>query len=249
MDARNIPVIVAHRGASRDAPENTLAAFEKAWEQGADAIEGDFRLTADNQVVCIHDANTRRVAGKSRWVSRCSLEELQTLDCGSWKNASFSGQRIPTLAAFLDSVPPGKTALLELKTGPQIVEPLIEALENHLIDSARLTFISFHASSLAALKEHRPELNTRWLHEFPHSPDTLELRKTLATVRACGASSLGLSALPLPTDAFAKALQDAGISLHVWTVDEPDLARQWIRLGAKSLTTNVPARLRQSLSG
>lgn len=71
------PFIVAHRGASHDAPENTLAAFELAWEQGADAIEGDFHLTQDGHIVCLHDKDTKRTAGKKLVVGKSSLEELR----------------------------------------------------------------------------------------------------------------------------------------------------------------------------
>ena len=85
-------VIVAHRGASFDAPENTLAAFRLAWQQGADAIEGDFYLSKDNQIVCIHDADTKRTAVVSRQVAESTLAELRELDVGrsSWPSFSSS---------------------------------------------------------------------------------------------------------------------------------------------------------------
>ncbi|MDA1056051.1 MAG: glycerophosphodiester phosphodiesterase family protein, partial [Planctomycetota bacterium] len=80
-------LIIAHRGGSHDAPENTLAAFRLAFEQGADGIEGDFYLTRDNRIVCIHDADTKRVADKTLVVAESSLAELKRLDVGSWKGA------------------------------------------------------------------------------------------------------------------------------------------------------------------
>jgi glycerophosphoryl diester phosphodiesterase len=78
------PFIVAHRGASADAPENTLPAFELAWKQGADAIEGDFHLTRDGKIVCIHDYDTQRVSGSKRVVKDSTLDELRALDAGAW---------------------------------------------------------------------------------------------------------------------------------------------------------------------
>ena len=86
----NIPV-VAHRGASKAAPENTLPAFEKAWLQGADAIEGDFHLTADNEIVCVHDANIRHYTQKNIEVRNLTLAELKKLDFGRWHDKHFAG--------------------------------------------------------------------------------------------------------------------------------------------------------------
>ncbi|MDP6721144.1 MAG: glycerophosphodiester phosphodiesterase family protein, partial [Pirellulaceae bacterium] len=94
-------LIVAHRGASYDAPENTLAAFRLAWRQGADGIEGDFYLTKDGQIVCIHDADTKRTAGVSRQVAKSTLAELRELDVGRWKDEEFAGERMPTLQQVL----------------------------------------------------------------------------------------------------------------------------------------------------
>ncbi len=76
-------MIVAHRGASGDAPENTLASFSLAWQQDADAIEGDFHLTSDGHIVCIHDSDTNRVSGTRLVINKSTLKELQELDIGS----------------------------------------------------------------------------------------------------------------------------------------------------------------------
>ena len=84
-------LIVAHRGASHAAPENTSAAFELAWQQNADAIEADFRLSRDGQIVCIHDATTQRTAGVDRIVAQSTLAELKALDVGAWKDPQFKG--------------------------------------------------------------------------------------------------------------------------------------------------------------
>src|SRR6056300_610029 len=79
------PLIVAHRGASYDAPENTLPAFELAWKQGADAVEGDFLLTGDGKIVCFHDKDTKRLTGQKMDISKTSFADLQKLDVGKWK--------------------------------------------------------------------------------------------------------------------------------------------------------------------
>ena len=80
----NAQIITAHRGASYDAPENTISAFKLAWEQGADAFEGDFYLTADGKVICAHDKDAKRVAGSPLVMEKSTTEELRALDVGSW---------------------------------------------------------------------------------------------------------------------------------------------------------------------
>ena len=124
--------IVAHRGASYDAPENTLAAFRLAWEQGADAIEGDFYLTADGQIVCIHDKTTKRVApGQPELtVAKSTLQELRQLDVGRWKADKFAEERIPTLKEVLAIVPRQKRIFVEIKCGPEIVPILQQQLSD-----------------------------------------------------------------------------------------------------------------------
>src|SRR5262245_4724666 len=93
--------IVAHRGASYDAPENTLASLKLAWEQKADASEFDVFLSKDGKIVVIHDADTKRTAGVDKKVVSQTLDELRALDVGSWKNAKFKGEKIPTLDEML----------------------------------------------------------------------------------------------------------------------------------------------------
>src|SRR5687768_9550612 len=93
--------IIAHRGASHDAPENTLAAFKLAIEQGADGFEADFYLAKDGRVVCLHDPDTKRVAGKKLLVREASFAELRALDVGIWKGPQWKGERLPTLEEVL----------------------------------------------------------------------------------------------------------------------------------------------------
>src|ERR1700686_17426 len=100
--------LIAHRGASHDAPENTLAAFRLAWEAGADGIEGDFRLTRDGEIVCIHDPTTGRPAGVGLSVADTTLACLRELDVGALHGARWIGERIPPIQEVIATVPPGK---------------------------------------------------------------------------------------------------------------------------------------------
>ena len=123
------PLIVAHRGASFDAPENTLPAFKLAWEMGADAVEGDFLLTKDGHIVCVHDKKTKKVADQNLVVVQSTLAELQKLDVGLRKNKKFAGTRIPTLPEVFATVPIGKKIFVEVKCGPEIIPALTKEID------------------------------------------------------------------------------------------------------------------------
>jgi len=87
--------IIGHRGASFDAPENTLASFRRGWEQHADAVELDIRQTKDGRIVVIHDQDTQRVTGVNRLVEEQTLEEIRQLDAGVWKDSRWVGEKVP----------------------------------------------------------------------------------------------------------------------------------------------------------
>jgi glycerophosphoryl diester phosphodiesterase len=247
------PLVIAHRGASSDAPENTLAAFRLAWEQGADGIEGDFRLTADGRVVCIHDSDTKRVAGHALVVRDATYDDLRTLDVGAWQGETWRGEKIPSLEEVLALVPAGKMLQIELKTGPEIVAPLADAIERSAIDSKQLLLIAFDADAIAACKQRMPQIKCHWLTNYKQqasgnwSPTPGEV---IATIRRIGADGFGSASRPEVFDeAFVRQLRTAGIDeFHVWTVDDPEVARFYRRLGAWGLTTNRPEKLRAELA-
>lgn len=244
--------IVAHRGASAAAPENTMAAFQLAWEQGADLIEGDFYLTADGHIVTMHDKTTQRTAGVDLAVAQSTLAELRKLDVGAWKGPQYRGERIPTLAEVLAVVPAGKKILIEIKCGPEIVPKLKEELAKSPLQPAQTTVIAFDESVVRAVKDQIPQIKAYWLTSFKQDKQSKKWSPTLATVLAtlkrCGADGLDTQANTTIVNAkFVKALRDGGYEFHVWTVDEPDVARHFQQLGVDSITTNLPAKIRSSL--
>lgn len=248
-------MITGHRGASHDAPENTLAAFNLAWEQGADAIEGDFYLTADSQIVCIHDADTLRTAGIKKIVAHSTLAELQTLDAGIWKDSRFKGERIPTFAEVLQSIPAGKMFVIELKTDPTIVPILEQELKRLQPDPASLLIIAFNADTIAACKQAFPEIKAHWLTGFKRTnglgPWGPRASQIIETVTRTGADGVGLKGERAVIDnSFIDQLASGGVNdFHVWTIDSPADAQYFQQLGASGITTNRPAFIRQSLQG
>jgi glycerophosphoryl diester phosphodiesterase len=230
------PMITAHRGASDDAPENTLAAFRLAWQQGADAIEGDFRLSGDGQVVCIHDADTARTCGVKLVVADTPLARLRQLDYGRWKGEGFAGETCPTLAEVLAVVPTGKRLYVELKTGPEIVPQLAHDLKRAAVAPAAVVLIAFDETTVVACKK-----SSKGSGQWRPTAQTIA-----ETVRRCGADGVGMQARVDVIDAtFVETLRSGGVGeFHVWTVDRPEDARHFATLEAVGITTNRPASLR-----
>lgn len=245
--------IVAHRGASYDAPENTLAAFRLAWEQGADAIEGDYYFSADKKLVCMHDGTTTRTTGHKAKITELPFEEIRKLDAGSWKGTRFKGEPIPTLAESLSVVPKGKRIYIEIKMGPQIVPAILSTVAASGLTNEQVVIIAFDAEVIAAVKKEAPALKAYWLYSFKKKDGVWsntheELISRLKAIKADGLD-LGYNkdVQEIVNEALASKLREAGMELHMWTIDDPALAKQAIELGAKSITTNRPGWLRQEL--
>ncbi len=243
--------IVAHRGASGDAPENTLPAFELAWERGADAIEGDFFLTRDGHIVCIHDKDTEDVAGTKLIVADSTLAELRALDVGAWKGAAFKGTRIPTLEQVMATVPPGKTFYIEVKCGPEMVAPLAAALDASPLAPEQIVVISFNEAFVTAWEKRRPAGRTMLLIGFDKKSETLDpdRAEVLRRLAATGADGLSTNVHPGADAAFVDAVRRQGYEYHNWTINEPAEARARIDAGAQSITTDFPGKIRAALEG
>lgn len=250
--APTLPLIIAHRGASGHAPENTLAAFRLAWKQGADGIEGDFHLTRDGRIICLHDADTRRTApdGPPMTVRSSTFDELRTQDVGVWRGEAFRGERIPTLAEVMAVVPSGKRFFLEVKCGPEIVEPLLDALENGPLGKDQVTVISFNDTVITQFKSVAPEWRASWLVDIEPNAGGAPQPPSISLIEALGrlpAEAVGLQADESLDARYFAALKAAGFERHVWTLNSPGAARRFVAFGVDSLTTDVPGALREAL--
>jgi glycerophosphoryl diester phosphodiesterase len=248
-------MIVAHRGASDDAPENTLAAFREAWNQGADAIEGDFYLTKDNQVVCIHDKTTKRTASDQSefLVANSTFERLRQLDVGQWKGPQFKGEPIPKLGEVLSLVPAGKKFFLEIKCGPEIIPYLKPQLEASELSHEQITIICFDEEVVRTARKAMPQYKVNWLASFKQdkvtsrwSPTKDELIERLQDSRATGIGVNGNC--EIVDDQFVRNILNLNIEFHVWTINDVELARAFSKQGAYSITTDKPAFIRAGLA-
>ena len=242
--------IIAHRGASYDAPENTLPAVRLAWDRNADAVEIDIFQSSDGRIVAIHDADTKRVSGRAGRVADQTLAQLQKLDVGTWKGDRWKGTRIPTLEAVLDTVPAGKTLVIEIKCPSNVIPDLERVLDaSGKRDSAML--IAFDYDTISQAKRIMPDRAAYWLYHF--APDEAERyavqgpEDLVQRVVRADLDGLDVRHDGPWVEGLAQSLRAIGKDLYVYTVNDPDQAR-WLRtIGVRGITTDRPGYLRAAL--
>jgi glycerophosphoryl diester phosphodiesterase len=247
--------IVAHRGASADAPENTLAAVRLAWEQKADAVEVDVHQTADGHLVVIHDETTDRMtAGRDCFVIRESRWlDLATLDVGSATDSRWAGESIPALKSVLCEVPDGKRLYVELKCGVEAVPEYVRCVRKSGLGIEQLVTIAFDRDVATAVKRELPRYGALWLVDL----DSDEVRSAgpfqpadwVSLTRDHGLDGLDFGASEQLDAAHVLALHQAGMRVAVWTVDDVEAARRLEAIGVDALTTNRPGWMREQLEG
>ena len=241
--AFSIPKLIAHRGASEAAPENTLAAFKLAWEEGADGIEGDFFLTGDGQIVCVHDADTKRTSGRKVPVGQTTYEELRKLDVGRWKNAKYAGERIPLLSEVLAIIPEGKYFFIEIKSGQEIVGPLKKELAK--ADPELVMIISFNADVVAACRKELPNFQAHLVSSLDKIGKRGAKDALLQQLDDIGATGLQFKFNAPVGAAFIDRLHKGDRLCASWTVNDPKHAARLAGMGLDFLTTDRPGALRR----
>jgi glycerophosphoryl diester phosphodiesterase len=229
--------VVAHRGASRVAPENTLPAFAAALRLGVDMVELDYLHTADGVPVSFHDEELDRLTdARARWggekipIRSKTLAELETLDAGSWFGPTFAGTRIPTLEAAIDTILTGSLALIERKAGDAAT--FVE-LVNRKHCVARIAVMAFDWDFLRECRRLSPTLVLGALGEHELTPGQLD------EMQSFGAAFAGWNNQHL-TQRHIDAMHERGLRASVWTVDDPRRAEELIGFGVDMITSNVP---------
>ena len=238
LGARRI-LNIAHRGASAVAPENTLAAFEKAEALGADGVELDVRLCADGVPVVIHDASVDRTTGGSGRVADMPLTQLKELDAGSWFGPAFSKEPIPTLTETLETVG-GKLILnIELKgeglLNRGLVRAVVDVIRKHGLGK-RVLLSAFNPFTLRRVQKIAPQLPTALLYasaSLPHFASLIARRPYAALHPHVAALSAE----------HVDRIRRHNHRIHVWTVDDPREMRRLIRWDVDGIITNVPDEL------
>lgn len=239
---RQPPLVIAHRGASLEAPENTIAAFERAVADGADAIELDVHLSRDGHPVVIHDFTLDRTSDGTGPVSARTVQELKRLDAGGWFHPRFRGQRVQTLQEVLERFRDRTRFWIELKAGsdryPGVEERVVSTLEIYDVVE-RALIQSFDHAALARVRALNSEVPLGALVAMP----PLDPARV-----ASGVAQAVCAAADIVAEADVQRIRAAGLACYVWTVNEPvemDRLTAWLVNG---IITDRPGVLRARLS-
>lgn len=242
-----LPLVIAHRGASALAPENTLAAFELALELNADGIELDVMLSSDDELVVIHDVSVDRTTNGIGKVPQMTYAQLRELDAGSKFGEAFSGQHLPTLSEVFESVGGKMLINVELKNyhAPfdDLAARVVRLIERFGLQESVL-LSSFNPFNAAKARKINDSISFGLLTE----PASLG-----ALLRGPVGRLFGYQALhPYYKDVNLKmveTLHQRDKQCNVWTVDDPKIIKQLQGWGADAIICNDPAAARESLEG
>jgi glycerophosphoryl diester phosphodiesterase len=230
-------LVIAHRGASGHAPENTLAAFKRAVGLGAMFIETDLQLTRDSRFVAMHDGTVNRTTNGQGKVHDMTMAELRRLDAGSWFGSEFAGERIPTLDEILEfSKKHDVVFYLELKPGGSWggEHALVGALRESG-EIPRAVVISFDADILARLRQIEPTVMTGLLYDG-------QIEEPLKKALEVGARQLAVRS-DLVTPALLKDARKRDLQVVCWTVNHPAHIRMLMAAGVDGIMSDYPDRL------
>lgn len=232
------PVVVAHRGSSHFAPENTVPAYRRAAKQGSSAAEVDVQLTADGHVVCLHDDTLDRTTTGTGPLAQQDLALVRSLDAGSWKDPSFAGTRVPLLAEVLAETTPTGVLAIEIKAGEGIVDAIGPILAETGTQD-RVVIFSFVPSMVERAAAGLPAVPRLYLSpasgQPPQHPDA-----TIDQAVRIGARAIGFDQRFMRDEQVGLA-HTAGLSVFVYTVNGGQRARQLTRLGVDGLISDRPA--------
>jgi glycerophosphoryl diester phosphodiesterase len=248
------PMVIAHRGASAYAPENTLAAFRKAMEMEADALEIDVRQTKDGYLVIMHDATVDRTTNGRGRVDELTLAEVRRLDAGSSFNASFIGEQIPTLEevlALLDSKHACGVLVVELKEGSEngsVESKIIGAVERSG-KQKQVILKSFDKDVLARFKTLEPEIPRLFVYAFRIPWLNLIVGTSVSSGSVFDADVQFLQAhWYLLSQSFTQTAHEKGFKVVAWGIDDEEAMRKAIEYGVDGIETDKPDVARRIIS-
>jgi glycerophosphoryl diester phosphodiesterase len=241
LNAQNT-MFIAHRGASYDAPENTMAAVKLAWAKNADAVEIDVHISKDKRIMVIHDKDTRRTSGEKLVVKNTNSSELRKVDVGGFKSKNFVGEKIPFLIEVIETIPSGKQLFIEVKCGTEIL-PCLKEIINNCGKKEQIVIIGFNFKLVEKVKNLLPDVLCYWLHFNVMGSYDL---KWIEKAKHAGLDGLNFRFKGI-TPEFTNAVHKAGLKMYTWTVDDPREAKRLIGLGIDGIITNRPEWLKNSL--
>jgi glycerophosphoryl diester phosphodiesterase len=231
--------VIAHRGASRAAPENTLSAMKRAIEFGADYAECDVSQTKDGEIVLFHDEEMERTTGKEGMIWDYTLSELKELEVGSWFKEEFKGEPIPTLREVVQLVKGRIKLNIEVKGSakdPESAQKVVDIIRSEGIEKQCMV-TSFEKSVILKVKEIAPDLITGFIFDEEYPADIFEGNWEYVCCKRT-----------IVDKAFVKEAHQKGKKIFIWTVNHPAEMKKFVSLGVDGIITDVPDVLREILS-
>ncbi len=246
----NKTLIIAHRGESYEAPENTLASINLAWNRNADAVEIDVHLTSDNKIAVIHDSNTSRTGNCNKKIKSVTLDELKKIDVGKFKGDQWIDENIPSLDEVFETIPDNKKIFIEIKCGKEIISALSQILLQSKLKADQIRFICFNLETLSELKKIFPQYEMYWLRNIERKKIIfwrLNSDKMIKKVLENKLDGLNIRGSKLINKNFVEKVKKAGLKLFVWTINNPAEAEKFLKLEVDGITTDRPFWLKQIL--
>ncbi len=243
-------IFIAHRGESLDAPENTLESINLAWERNADAVEIDIRLTGDNKIVVIHDANTKRVSGVYNKVSSQSMNELRKLNVGKYKGDYRNNVKIPSLEEVLDIVPANKKLFIEIKCGPEILNPLRIELNESGLKSNQIKLMGFNFDTIKIAGNIFKEYGILWLRIYGKNflrYLKLNINEIINIALKNEFEGLSFKYSKMIDHKFISLVKESGLKIYVWTVNDIETAEKLIDYGIDGIISDRPYWLKKQI--
>ena len=232
---------IAHRGASSNAPENTFASFDLAVEMGIEEIELDVQFTSDSHIIVIHDETLDRTSDSTGPVSDLTLEEIQSLDAGSWFDEKFSGEKVPTLDQVFDRYKNEFQFHIEIKSkeAKGLASRVYDLIRSYGL-AEQTTITSFWKQWLIEYRRYAPEIKTGWLvplgYETEWDDAVIEEALQEGFTQICPRASL-------VSPYLVRSLHDNGFNVRCWGVHNEELMTKVAESGADAMTIKFPDKL------
>lgn len=241
-------IIIAHRGESYDAPENTLASVNLAWERRADAVEIDIRMTKDKKIVVIHDSSTKRTGDQNYKINECLYNELKNVNVGFINGNKYNKETIPLLTDVIKTIPEDKLLLIDIKTGKEIIPYLENVISSHKHKTKNIIFISEIYETLKKLKQRNPEVETYLILEKKWYRFGLNAKQVIKKCRTIRLDGIDIKDGIYLTKEFIDTIKNAGLKIYTWTVNDPARAQILFNNGINGITTDRALWLKGKLN-
>lgn len=244
--------IIAHRGASFDAPENTLASVNLAWVQNIHYVEVDVKLTKDNIIVVFHDETTIRYNQVDALLNQYNFKELSAIDVGIFKGEQWKNEFIPTLEQVLKTIPTNGTLVVELKDGPEMENPLVKLQKKNTKIWNQLEFISFNYETICMTKKIFPNNKCLWLLDLDYDSETTKNipsnKEIIHKVKQHNLDGINVFAGEIANKSFFKIMHQENFEIYLWTINKVEHAKQYLPFSPDGLTTDRPKWMKEQLN-